>query len=116
MNTVRQADTPETFQTEVLDSPVPVVVDFWAEWCGPCRMVAPELEKLDAELGDKIRIVKVNIDENPAAAGNYGVMSIPTIGLFESGQLTQSAVGAMPAAAIEERLGLTRFRTEDAPA
>jgi thioredoxin 1 len=114
MSTVRHADTPESFQTEVLESPVPVVVDFWAEWCGPCRMVVPELEKLDSELGDSIRIVKVNIDDNPGAAGNYGVMSIPTIGLFEDGKLTQTAVGAMPAAAIEERLGLARFRSEDA--
>jgi thioredoxin 1 len=103
------ADDMASFQREVLDSTVPVVVDFWADWCGPCRMVAPEVEALAAQYGDAIKVVKVDVDANQAAAAQYGIRGIPTIGLFEAGQLTKQAVGARPRHAIESELGLTRF-------
>ncbi len=73
-----------------------VVVDFWAPWCGPCRMVAPELEKVSDEMGDKVTIAKLNVDNNPQTAGNFGVMSIPTLMLFKNGQAVSKIVGAQP--------------------
>ena len=107
--TVVQADDRDSFQREVLDSTVPVVVDFWAEWCGPCRMVGPEVEALAEQYGAAIKVVKVDVDANQAVAGRYGIRGIPTIGLFEGGKLTQQVVGARPRHAIEAELGLTRF-------
>lgn len=106
---VVHADDTTTFQTEVLDSTVPVVVDFWAAWCGPCRAVAPELEALAQQYGDAIKVVKVDVDANPAVASAYGIRGIPTIGLFQAGELTGQVVGARPRQAIEQELGLTRF-------
>ncbi len=106
---VVHADDTTTFQTEVLESTVPVVVDFWAEWCGPCRAVAPEVEALAAQYGDAIKVVKVDVDANPAVASAYGIRGIPTIGLFQDGQITGQVVGARPRHAIEQELGLTRF-------
>jgi thioredoxin 1 len=103
------ADDAATFKKEVLESTVPVVVDFWAAWCGPCRMVAPEVEALAKEYGTNIKVVKVDVDANPAVAAQYGIRGIPTIGLFEAGDLTKQVVGARPRHAIEEELGLTRF-------
>ena len=103
------ADDAATFQREVLESDRPVVVDFWADWCGPCRMVAPEVEALAQKYGDAIKVVKVDVDANQSVASNYGIRGIPTIGLFESGRLTKQAVGARPRHAIEAELGLTRF-------
>lgn len=85
-----------TFETEVLNSTQPVVVDFWAEWCGPCRMIAPALDEISDTMGDKIKIVKLNVDENPQTAAKYGIMSIPTLMIFKNGQLASRQVGAAP--------------------
>ena len=109
MANLTTADDMASFQREVLDSTVPVVVDFWAAWCGPCRMVAPEVEALAQQYGSVIKVVKVAVDSNQTVAAQYGIRGIPTIGLFEGGQLTKQAVGARPRHAIESELGLTRF-------
>ena len=92
--------TDATFATDVLQSEKPVLVDFWAEWCGPCKMVAPVLEEIAGENADKISIVKLNIDENPGAARDYQIMSIPTMAVFSGGKMVKSIVGAKPKAAI----------------
>lgn len=109
MATMIKADDQESFQREVLDSTVPVVVDFWAAWCGPCRAVGPEVEALAEQYGPAIKVVKVDVDANQVVAGQYGIRGIPTIGLFESGKLTKQLVGARPRHAIESELGLTQF-------
>lgn len=88
--------TDASFETDVLKSTVPVVVDFWAEWCGPCRMIAPALEEISNELGDSVRVVKVNIDENPGIAAQLGIRSIPTLMVFKDGKLASQKVGAAP--------------------
>ena len=85
-----------TFDSEVLKSTGPVVVDFWAEWCGPCRMIAPALEEIAGSLGDRVKIVKLNVDENPNTAAKYGIMSIPTLMLFKNGEIASRQVGAAP--------------------
>ncbi|KJE22679.1 MULTISPECIES: thioredoxin [Frankia] len=92
--------TDSTFTAEVLQSDVPVLVDFWAEWCGPCKMVGPVLEEIAKEHGEKLRIVKLNIDENPETARNYQIMSIPTMAVFVKGEVDKSIVGAKPKAAL----------------
>ena len=88
--------TDATFDTDVLKASGPVVVDFWAEWCGPCRMIGPSLEDISKEMDGKLKIVKVNIDENPMAPTRYGVRSIPTLLLFKNGQVAATKIGAEP--------------------
>jgi thioredoxin 1 len=91
-----------SFDTDVLKSSEPVVVDFWAEWCGPCRMIAPALEEIAGAMGDKVKIVKLNVDENPNTAAKYGVMSIPTLMLFKNGEMASRQVGAAPKQKLEQ--------------
>jgi thioredoxin 1 len=96
--------TDQDFATEVLGASKPVLVDFWAEWCGPCRMIAPALEEIAGEIGDKVDIVKLNIDENPDTPGRYGVRGIPTMLLFKGGQPVAQKVGAAPRSHIQQWL------------
>jgi thioredoxin 1 len=91
-----------TFEAEVLKAAQPVVVDFWAEWCGPCKMIAPALEEIAGSLGDKVKIVKLNVDENPNTASKYGIMSIPTLMLFKNGAMASRQVGAAPKQKLEQ--------------
>ena len=92
-----------TFETEVLKADEVVVVDFWAEWCAPCRMIAPVLEEISTTLGEKVKIVKLNVDENPATSAKYGIMTIPTLLLFKKGELASRHSGAgTPKAKLEQ--------------
>src|SRR5919206_3760053 len=94
--------TTSSFESDVLQAEKPVIVDFWAEWCGPCHMVAPVLDEIADEHADELRVVKVNIDEEPELARRYGVMSIPTIVLFKDGEPAAAAIGAQPKASLEK--------------
>ncbi len=96
--------TESTFREEVLNAKGVVLVDFWAPWCGPCRMVGPILEEIAREKGDQLKIVKINVDENPGLAANYNVMSIPNLHIFKDGRLVEQFVGALPKPVIESKL------------
>ncbi|SEB57431.1 thioredoxin [Paramicrobacterium humi] len=99
-----RAVTEQTFETEVLNSDKPVLVDFWAAWCGPCRMVSPILDQIASENSDKLDIVKVNVDENPNLAMKYQITSIPAMKVFSNGEVATSIIGAKPKAALEADL------------
>ena len=101
------AVTEQSFEEEVLQSDKPVIVDFWAEWCGPCHAVSPVLDRIVEERGDELKLVKVNIDEQPALSQRFGVQSIPTMILFKNGEPAAAAIGAQPKPALEKALGLT---------
>ncbi len=92
--------TDAHFEEDVINASIPVVVDFWAEWCGPCRQIAPALEEISAELGSKVKIVKLNVDENPETAAKFGIRSIPTLLLFKNGANVSNHVGAAPKTAL----------------
>jgi thioredoxin 1 len=96
--------TDDSFESEVLKAPGPVVVDFWAEWCGPCKQVSPTLEALAAELGDKLTVVKMNIDENPMTPGRFGVRGLPTFMVFTEGKVAATHLGAMSKSRMTEWL------------
>jgi thioredoxin 1 len=100
------AVTTTEFDTEVLQSETPVIVDFWAEWCGPCRAVSPILDQIADERSGEVRVVKVNIDEEPELAMRFGILSIPTIVLFKGGEPAAAAIGAQPKRMLEQSLGL----------
>jgi len=91
-----------TFESEVLKATGPVVVDFWAEWCGPCKQIAPALEEISGSLNGKVKIVKLNVDENPQTAAKYGIQSIPTLMIFKDGQMASRQIGAAPRQKLEQ--------------
>ena len=103
MATVKVTD--DSFEADVLKAGKPVLVDFWAEWCGPCKQIAPALEQIAQELGDQVTIAKVNIEDSPTTPSRYGVRGIPTLMLFKDGQMASMKVGAMPKQKILEWLG-----------
>jgi len=96
--------TDETFEADVLKNDKPVLVDYWAEWCGPCKMVAPVLDAIAEEHGDKLDIVKLNVDENPVITQRYGILNIPTLGVFKNGEVVKELVGARPKSALLREL------------
>ena len=101
--------TTGTFEKEVLQSDVPVLVDFWAEWCGPCRMVAPVMEQLAEEYEGSLKVAKIDVDSETEIAGQFGISSIPTIALFEPGEEPKAVVGALPKEMLEQAFELERF-------
>jgi len=99
-----KAITQSEWQAEVLNAPVPVLVDFWAVWCNPCRLIAPIVEELSQQYEGKLRVYKVDVDQEQSLAMQYGIMSIPTLLLFKNGQVVEQIVGALPKGAIEQRI------------
>jgi thioredoxin 1 len=99
-----QAVTDQDFDQEVLRSPVPVLVDFWAAWCGPCRIVAPTVDQLASEYAGKLKVVKVDVDQSIEVSARYGVMSIPTLMVFKNGQMVEKMIGALPKPALLAKL------------
>jgi thioredoxin len=104
VGTATKAVTDSTFESEVLQSTKPVLVDYWAEWCGPCRMVGPVLEEIATEYASKIDIVKLNVDDNPEVVRTYGILNIPTLTVFKNGQVVKEIVGAKPKSALLREL------------
>lgn len=100
MPTIKTTD--KDFNTDVLQADKPVLVDFWAEWCGPCKAIGPALEEIADEMGDRVKIVKLNIDENPATPQQFGVRGIPTLLIFENGQVKAEKIGALPKSKLSE--------------
>ncbi|MBQ0134027.1 MAG: thioredoxin [Clostridiales bacterium] len=96
--------TKENFQSEVMESPIPVLIDFWAEWCGPCRMLAPTVAELAEEYAGRVKVCKVNVDEQPELAAAFRVSSIPTVAVMKDGKVTASSVGVRPKAQLEAML------------
>lgn len=94
----------QDFEAQVLRADLPVLVDFWAEWCGPCRMVAPIIEEFAGEYDGRVKVVKVDVDENPKVAMRYGIMSIPTLGVFKGGEMIDRLIGYMPKPELKRRL------------
>lgn len=103
MANVKEVDE-NTFQSEVLESDIPVLVDFWAPWCGPCQMVAPMLEAVAEKMGDKLKVVKLNTDENMETAQNYEIMAIPSLLIFKKGEVVERIVGVQPQPQLEAKL------------
>ncbi|MCC9144285.1 MULTISPECIES: thioredoxin [unclassified Arthrobacter] len=97
-----KAVTDASFGTDVLTADKPVIVDFWAEWCGPCRMLSPILDDIAAQYSDKVDVVKVNVDENPAIAAQYGITSIPAVYVFKGGEVAATSIGAKPKQVLEQ--------------
>ncbi len=98
------AVTDQSFDQEVLQSPVPVLVDFWAAWCGPCKIIAPTVDQLAAEYAGKLKVVKVDVDQNIEVSGRFGVLSIPTLILFKNGQAVEKMIGALPKPALLSKI------------
>ncbi|BBL78429.1 thioredoxin [Rubrobacter xylanophilus] len=103
------AVTADSFESEVLESEVPVLVDFWAEWCPPCRQLEPVMEELAREYAGRVKVAKVDVDAESSLAGSFGISSIPTIAFFEPGERPKAIMGAMPKEMIESAFGLERF-------
>ena len=106
--------TDATFEKEVLQADVPVVVDFWATWCGPCKMIAPILEEVARDLGDRVKVAKIDVDNNNRTAGKYNIMSIPSLLFFRNGQVVDQVIGAIPKAQLLARLERVMAKTTSA--